>query len=143
MASLTTAAAIINIGNGLILNSGTADAHLITSAPSSAAATGADLTVATGGNAGRMPVTLTTATADGTGGAVRTTASTITWTSLYTSGTNIIGIAFTKRAGASYASTDKFFSYIEFDTAYTPLTSVGQDFVFTIPAAGLLKGVPV
>ena len=135
-----------HLNNVIDLHSGTADAHLVTADPGSSADTGADLTSASGGNYAIGSVTLTTPTTDGSGAAVRCTASTITWVQLWTAAaTPITGVAFTKRAGGSYASTDKLFAYIEFTSSFTPPTSLpasGNDLVFTIPSTGLVKGTP-
>lgn len=135
-----------HLNNEIDLHSGTADAHLVTADPGSSAQTGADLASASGGNYARVACTLTTPTNDGTGAAVRITASTITWAQLWTAAaTPITGVAFTKRAGGSYASTDVLFSYIEFTSTFTPPTSLpgtGNDLVVAVPSTGLLKGTP-
>ena len=143
MASKTSQQAILGIQTGaIVLSSGITDLHLVTVAPVGNAATGADLTVATGGNYVPAAASLTTPTIDGDGASYRITVSSVTWSVLTTSGTNIVGVAFTKRVGGSYATSDPFFSYIEFGTAYTPPTSSGVDFVFIVPATGVLKGSP-
>ena len=123
---------------------GTIDCHLVTAAPSSTAATGADLTVAVGGSYAPLSATLGTPALDGDGAVAVITVSTLTWSGLYTTAaTPILGWAATKRAGASYATTDKFIGYYAFDSAYTPLTaSPGETRIVTVTGGIIHKSEP-
>lgn len=104
----------------LDLSTGTIDCHLITSMPSASASTGADLSTASGGNYAPQSATISTPASNGTGAISALSSSTIQWTSLYCgAATPIVGVAFTKRAGGSYASTDPIVSAIEFTTPTT------------------------
>ncbi|MBW4580664.1 MAG: hypothetical protein KME42_13955 [Tildeniella nuda ZEHNDER 1965/U140] len=98
----------------------TIDAHLLTAAPAESATTGADLTVASGGNVSRQNFTLSSPSADGSGAKTVPSVTSLTWTGLYAgAATAITHIGFTKRIGGSYASSDPIIDAIELTTDTT------------------------